>query len=366
MKATLLVPAALTASCLMAGTARAQEFNPGKFEDYGFRTTVSNPVTSIKDQYRSGTCWCFATTSFLESEAIRIGKLAEPDYPDFSEMYTICQSYLERAVKYLRLNGRMTCGPGSISCDQLHVVAEHGIVPQSAMPGKTRLPELFEMDREIKEYLDGILSDKQKLSGDWMKGLEKILVRRLGRTPESFKLDGTEYTPSGYRDSLGIKAGDYLTLSSFTHHPFYTRFALEVPDNWRWDSVWNIPVDELEEIMFHALGNGYTVAWGSDISEPGYTADGLAVIPEKEISQELRQHMFDVQQTVDDHMMHIFGLAESKDGETYFMVKNSSGLDWGDPHRYWYASVPFFRAKTIYITVHKDAVPEHIKDKFLK
>lgn len=336
-------------------------FSPGKVEDYGFKTVKANPVTSIKDQYHSGTCWCFAMTSFFESEAIRIGGITEPAlYPDFSEMFTVASSYRDRFVKYIRLNGALRSGPGSITADALHVVRDYGIVPETAMPCKTEKPELFEMDKKLSAELKAILNDKSALDTDWMSRLDRIMDRYMNPRPETFTVGGQTFTPESYRDAMGIDPDNYLTFTSFTHHPFYTAFALEVPDNWRWDYVWNIPVDELVTLVRTALENGYTVAWGSDISEPGYTEDGLMVIPEKTVSQEWRQHCFDIQETVDDHAMHIFGIAEDKNGEPYFIVKNSSGPDWGNPYTYWYVSMPYFKAKTIYLTVHREAVPSSI------
>ena len=348
----------LAAPCL---SIEARDFNPGRVGDYGFETILTNPVTSIKDQHNSGTCWCFATTSFLESEAIRLGKADTA--ADFSEMYSIFKGYQLRAVKYLRMNGHLSSGPGSIAPDLLHIVDEFGIVPQTAMPGKTELPELFDMDKEIKAYLRDILEDKSKLKKDWSKGLDKILTRWIGREPSRFTIDGREFTPASYRDAMGISAGDYVTLSSFTHHPFYQSFVLEVPDNWRWDSVLNVTLDELEEAVSSAVRNGYTVCWGADISEPGYTWDGLMVLPYKEVSQKQRQDMFDSQETTDDHLMHIFGLAKDSAGEIYYMVKNSSGPNWGDPNHIWYASIPYLRAKTIAVTLHKDALSPALREK---
>ena len=342
------------------------------FDEYGFVTVKANPITSIKDQHNSGTCWCFAMTSFLESETIRLNCITDSlRYPDFSEMFTLYRSYADRAVKYIRLDGRMTSGPGSISGDFLHVLDDYGLVPDSVMPCKTGLPDLFDMDKRIRGYLGKVLEDMKENPDspgvrNWRKKLERILARDLGECPEKFVLNGIHFSPVTYRNFLGLRADDYVTLTSFTHYPFYSLMPVEVSDNWRWDCAWNIPLDELEACVTGAIENGFTVAWGTDISEPGYTWDGLAVIPQKEVSQELRQEFYDYKKTVDDHMMHIFGLARSADGETFYMVKNSSGPDWGDPHRIWYASIPFFRGKTIYVTLHKDALPRELADKILK
>ncbi|MCQ2178263.1 MAG: hypothetical protein MJY42_05205 [Bacteroidales bacterium] len=332
-----------------------------------FRTIKSNPVTPVKDQYYSGTCWCHASTALMESEAIRIlGIRDEAAYPDFSELYTVSRAYEDRAVRYIRMDGHITSGPGSLGGDLLHVVEDWGIVPQSAMPGKTELPQLRDMDKEIRAYLDQIRANHGRLKGDWKKGLVKILDRTMGECPEKFTVDGKEYTPASYRDAMGIVPGDYLTFSSFTHVPFYDHFIIDVPDNWRWDTAFNVPLDELVETVRSAVLNGYTVAWGTDISEPGFSYEsGLGFIPEKEVTQESRQRGYDVKETVDDHMMLIYGLAEDEQGNSWFMVKNSAGIV-GPFDGMMYCSEDFFKAKTIYLTLHKDGVPQHIRDKFVE
>ncbi len=364
-------------------------------QEYEFTTVKENPVTSIKNQYRSGTCWCFSALSFIESKILRTKGVEV----DLSEMFVVGKSYRDRAVKYVRLDGHLNFAAGSSFGDVLHVINDYGIVPQEAMPGfnyGTDKPEHFELDAALKGYVDAIRSNpNRKLSTAWLNGFDGIVEAYFGEYPETFVVDGAEYTPESYRDHLGINYDDYVNITSFTHHPFYEPFIIEVCDNWRWDSAYNIPMDEMMEVMYNAIDKGYTIAWGSDVSEKGFTRDGLAVMPVEEnkavagsdqerwvgksaenpeeevkaelpeemtITQEMRQDGYDRKTTTDDHGMHIYGLAKDQNGTQYFMVKNS----WGDAGKYkgiWYASDAFVRYKTLNIVVHKDALPKHIAKK---
>ena len=378
------------AAALMAVNASAQT------PDYEFTTVKENPITSIKNQYRSGTCWCFSALSFIESEILRTKGVEV----DLSEMFVVGKSYRDRAVKYVRLDGHLNFAAGSSFGDVLHVIDDYGIVPQSEMQGLnygSELPEHFELDAALKGYVDGIKSNpNRKLSTAWLNGFDGIVEAYFGEYPETFTVDGTEYTPESYRDFLGINYDDYVNLTSFTHHPFYEPFVIEVCDNWRWDTAYNLPMDEMMEVMYNAIEKGYTIAWGSDVSEKGFTRDGLAVMPVEEkkaaagsdqerwvgkaneeaeaepkkaelpeemtITQEMRQEGYDRKTTTDDHGMHIYGVAKDQNGTNYFMVKNS----WGEAGKYkgiWYASDPFVRYKTLNIVVHKDALPKHIAKK---
>jgi len=376
-----------------AFTLSAQEAQ--KAADYEFTTIKENPVTSIKNQYRSGTCWCFSALSFVESEILRM----KGDSLDLSEMFVVGKSYRDRAVKYVRLDGHLNFAAGSSFGDVLHVINDYGIVPQDAMPGfnyGTDKPEHFELDAALKGYVDGIKENpNRKLSTAWLKGFDGIIEAYFGEYPETFTVNGVEYTPESYRDHIGFKYDDYVNITSFTHHPFYEPFIIEVCDNWRWDSAYNLPMDEMMEVMYNAIDKGYTIAWGSDVSEKGFTRNGLAVMPveekkvaagsdqerwvgkakdepkeevkaelpkEMEITQEMRQDGYDRKTTTDDHGMHIYGLAQDQNGTKYFMVKNS----WGEAGKYkgiWYASDAFVRYKTMNIVVHKDALPKHIAKK---
>ena len=362
--------------------------------DYEFTTVKENPVTPVKNQYRSGTCWCYSALSFIESEILR----TKGQETDLSEMFVVGKSYHDRAIKYVRLDGHLNFAAGSSFGDVLHVIKDYGIVPQDAMPGLnygSDKPEHFEMDEALKGYVDAIKEvPNKKLTTAWVRGLDGIIAAYLGEYPERFSVNGVEYNPVSYRDFLGINPDDYVNLTSFTHHPFYEPFVIEVCDNWRWDSAWNLPIDELMAVMYNAIEKGYTIAWGSDVSEKGFTRNGIAValkeevkangsdqerwvgknneekaenapaqLPEEvSVTQEMRQEGYDRKTTTDDHGMHIYGLAKDQNGTPYFMVKNS----WGESGKYkgiWYASDAFVRYKTLNIVVHKDALPKDIKKK---
>ena len=381
------------AAALLAMPIFAQE--APKAPEYEFTTVKENPVTSIKNQYRSGTCWCFSALSFVESEILR----TKGYELDLSEMFVVGKSYRDRAVKYVRLDGHLNCAAGSSFGDVLHVINDYGIVPQDAMPGfnyGTELPEHNELDAVLKGYVDAVKKNpNRKLSTAWLRGFDGIVEAYFGEYPETFTVDGAEYTPESFREHIGFDYDDYVNITSFTHHPFYEPFVIEVCDNWRWDSAYNLPMDEMMEVMYNAIDKGYTIAWGSDVSEKGFTRDGLAVMPveekkaaagsdqerwvgkaaetEKEevkaslpqemtITQEMRQDGYDRKTTTDDHGMHIYGVAKDQNGTKYFMVKNS----WGETGKYkgvWYASDSFVRYKTMNIVVHKDALPKHIAKK---
>ena len=383
----------MAACLLIAGSAYAQP-SAKKGPEYKFTTVKENPVTSIKNQYRSGTCWCYSALSFIESEILR----TKNQEVDLSEMFVVGKSYHDRAVKYVRLDGHLNFAAGSSFGDVLHVIKDYGIVPQDVYSGfnyGTEMPEQNELDAALKGYVDAIRRNpNKKLTTAWVNGLDGILDAYLGEVPQTFTVNGAEYTPESYRDFLGINYDDYVNITSFTHHPFYEPFIIEVCDNWRWDSAYNLPMDEMMEVMYNAINKGYTIAWGSDVSENGFTRDGLAVMPvekkkaaagsdqerwvgkaaeqaeeakaeipeEMTITQEMRQEGYDRKTTTDDHGMHIYGMAKDQNGNDYFMVKNS----WGETGKYkgvWYASDAFVRYKTLNIVVHKDALPKHIAKK---
>ncbi len=391
MKKIMLTAAAVIA--ISAVQAFAQDNKDTKEPEYEFTTIKENPISSIKDQHRSGTCWCFSALSFLESEIMRIKGY---DNVDLSEMFVVGKSYHDRAIKFVRLDGHLNFAAGSSFGDVLNVIRDYGIVPQDVMPGLnygTEKPEHFEMDAALKGYVDAIVKNPNRtLTTAWVNGLDGILKAYLGEAPAEFEVDGTTYTPESYRDWLGINPDDYVSITSFTHHPFYTQFPIEVCDNWRWDLSYNVPLDELMEIMYNAIDEGYTIAWASDVSEKGFTRDGIGVIPEddaaqtsgsdqekwigketekpeektvakeKTITQEMRQDGYDRKTTTDDHGMQIYGTAKDQNGTMYFLVKNS----WGEAGKYkgiWYVSDSFVRYKTMNIVVHKDAVPKDIKKK---
>ena len=274
MKLHLILSAAFLA--LMSYAASAQEAS--KAPEYEFTVVKEYPVTSIKNQYRSGTCWCYSALSFIESEILR----TKGQEVDLSEMFVVGKSYHDRAVKYVRVDGHLNFAAGSSFGDVLHVIKDYGIVPQEAYSGfnyGTEMPEQSELDAVLKAYVDAVAKNpNRKLTTAWLNGLDGILDAYFGEVPETFNVDGAEYTPESYRDHLGINYDDYVNITSFTHHPFYEPFIIEVCDNWRWDSAYNLPMDEMMEVMYNAIDKGYTIAWGSDVSEKGFTRNGLAVI----------------------------------------------------------------------------------------
>ena len=371
----------------------AQE--PKKEEGFVFSTVKENPITSIKNQNRSSTCWSFSSLAFLESELLRQGK---GEY-DLSEMFVVHHTMADRAERYVRLHGDNSFSPGGSFYDVVYCMNNYGLVPQEAMNGimyGDTLPVHNELDAVAEAYVNAIAKGKlTKLTPVWMNGLNAIYDTYLGKCPEKFSYKGKEYTPLTFAKSLGLNADDYVSLTSYTHHPFYKKFAIEIQDNWRNAESWNLPIDEFMTVIENAVNNGYTVAWGSDVSEDGFTRDGIAVVPqmnrtdltgsdmarwtgltmadkrkeltskpmpEMDITQEMRQKAFNNWETTDDHGMLIYGMAKDQNGKEYYMVKNS----WGTNNKYkgtWYASKAFVKYKTMNILVHKDALPKEIAKK---
>jgi len=387
----------IAAALLLLSPAFAQKADI-KWPEYQFTTDVENPITPVKNQHRSGTCWAFSTIGFVESEVIRINGISnEADYPDFSEMFVVGKSYSDRADKYVRLDGCLNFAAGSEADDVLHVIRDYGIVPQEVYSGLnygTELPEQSELDAALKSYVSAIVKNpNRKLTPAWKSGVNAILNAYLGEAPEEFEYKGKKYTPATYRDALKFNPDDYVTLTSFTHHPFYTSFAIEVSDNWRWDEAFNVPIDELMKVLDDAIRAGYTAAWGADVSEPGFTRNGIGVLidPKAVIKQggsdqehwvgkeegkpapieapaeivpdqEFRQKGFDNKTITDDHGMQIFGIAHDQFGTKYYMVKNS----WGTNSKYkgiWYVTENYVKGQTLDILLHKDALPKDLKKK---
>ena len=389
--------AAVLAATLGAGLIQAQNAPAVKPEDYQFTIVKENPITSIKNQNRSGTCWCFSALSFLESEAIKAKGIKDPAlYPDFSEMFVVRKAYYDRSLKYVRLDGKLQYGAGSDFGDVLDVARNYGLVPQSAYSGLQYgydLPVQAELDAVLKGYVDAVVKNpNRKLTPVWPKGVNGILDAYMGEIPAEFTVNGVRYTPESYRDAQGLNMDDYVGFTSFTHHPFYTSFAIEVQDNWRWTPSWNLPLDEFMAIIDNAIENGYTVAWGGDVSEAGFTRNGLAilvdqeaavttgsdqerwvgkddtkqaapkVVKEIEVTQENRQLWFDEKTSTDDHGMHLYGIAKDQNGNKYYLIKNS----WGESGEYkgiWYMSENFVKGKTLNIMVNKKAIPQGILKK---
>ena len=385
MKRSLFALAAI----LLSLSAVAQEVKQDKPE---FTVVKQAPVTSVKNQYRSGTCWCYSALSFVESEIIRQKGIEV----DLSEMFVVNHAYFDRAVKYIRLDGKLGFSAGSSFGDVFEVIKSYGIVPQDVYSGMnygTELPVQGELDAVLEGFVKALVTNpNRKLTPAWKPAFQGILDAYLGEIPATFKAEEKAFNPLTYRDYLGINTDDYINLTSFTHHPFYEPFIIEVCDNWRWGSAYNLPIEELMEVMYNAVENGYTIAWGADVSEKGFTRSGIATVPdfenkvtagsdqerwvgksdtgkeesapaeEKVITQEMRQIAYDNKETTDDHGMHIYGLAKDQNGNPYFIVKNSWGKA-GDYEGIWYASDAYVRYKTLNIVVHKDALPKSIKKK---
>lgn len=367
-----------------------------KKKPFQFTDVKRLPATSVKSQDRAGTCWSWSTISYLETEMIRLGK----DSVNLSPLYIVWNTYDEKAKRYVRMHGNLNFGQGGAFADVLWVIENYGIVPLSEYSGLNYGEEVHvhgELDAVLKAYLDAVIKNhNKKLSTAWLKGYEAVLDAYLGAKPEKFNYKGKEYTPTTfYKEATGLNMKDYVSLTSFTHHPFYTSFPIEIPDNWIGEYSYNIPIDELMSIMDKAIDNGYTFAWGSDVSEEGFSRLGFAVIPdfenyemadaeiakwvalpknkkmeewlknpgkEKQITQQMRQEAFDNFQTTDDHGMHVTGKAVDQNGNKYFIVKNSWGA-YNDYDGYLYASYPFVEYKTINIFIHKDALPKDLKKK---
>lgn len=362
-------------------------------EGYEFTVVKELPITSIKNQNQSGTCWCFSSLSFFENELLRMGKGEH----DLCEMFVVHKTMEDRAKQAVRTHGDVSFSQGGSFYDVAYCIENYGIIPQDAMPqpgtlyGDT-LPNHNEVDAIASAVVEAVAKGKQKkLTTQWSKVISSIYDLYLGQCPETFTVDGKEYTPKTYAESLGLDMNDYVSLTSYTHHPFYKPFVLEIQDNWRWGQSYNLPLDEFMAVFDNAIDNGYSIAWGSDVSERGFSREGIAVMPdtegvqslegsdmahwlglsakdkanealsrpcpEKKITQEMRQEAYDNWETTDDHGMVIYGKAKDQNGTEYYMVKNS----WGYAGKYkgiWYASKSFVAYKTMNILVHKDAVPK--------
>jgi len=387
----------------LCGTLMAQNDSIQQPKDSGFVFTVVDSVgiTPVKNQFRSGTCWCFSTLGFLESEVMRINKGKQVD---FSEMFVVSHTMVDRAEYAVRMYQSAQFSAGGSAYDVIYCMQNYGLVPQDAMPGikygstpADTLPVHAELDAVAGGYVRALSRSLKKLTPVWKQGLQAVYDTYLGECPEKFTVDGKEYDPHSYVKSLGLNADDYVSITSYTHHPFYTRFALEVPDNWRMDMMYNVPMEDLMAIIDYAIKKGYTMAWGADVSETGFTRKGVAVVPDEahgaditgsdmahwlglsanekkeeltkrplpelEITQEMRQKAYDNWETTDDHGMQIFGTAKDQTGKLYYLVKNSWGTDRMDYKGIWYVSRAFMEYKTNDILVHKDAIPKDIRKK---
>ena len=375
----------LVCSAFVLAQTHAQEL-PTALNGYQFHTLKQIGATTVKNQFKSSTCWVYSTNSFLESELIRMGKPAT----DLSDMYIVRAGYLQRADNYVRRGGAAAFGQGAENHDVMNVFREYGIVPQSVysgFPAGEDKPVHGEMEAVLKSILDALIKlPDGKLSKQWKAAYEGALNGYMGAPPANFTVDGKSYTPQTYAQSLGINPDNYIAFTSYTHHPFYKPFVLEVSDNWSNGQFYNVPVDELQEIAENAVNKGYSVLWATDVSEKTFSAkEAMAVMPEKAwadmsaeereaifkapgkekiVTQEERQQAFDEMTTTDDHGMHITGMVEDQHKTKYYIVKNSWGTEVNKASGgYLYVSQPYFRFKTMSIMVHKNAVPAGILKK---
>lgn len=387
-------------ACFATGINAQDKKDEPKVNKPVFTTIKENKITSIKDQNRSGTCWAYSTLAFFESEILKkTGKTY-----DLCEMFVANKDYMERAVLTVRMHGDSQFSQGGSAADVLVVMKNHGIVPESAMPAPgtltgDSLANFGEFFSVMEPYVAAVSkSSAKKISPQWKQGLQGIIDAYLGKCPEEFTYEGKKYTPKSFMASLGLNLDDYVCITSYTHHPFYTQFAVEVQDNWRWEPSYNVPMDEMMRIIDNAIDNGYTIAWGGDVTEDGFTRKGLGVAydakkarsmsgtdadrwfklsasekkskldslgvdaPEIVPTQQMRQETFDNWELTDDHGMQIYGVAKDQNGKEYYMVKNSWG-EYGDYKGTWYMTKNYVAYKTMDYMVNKNAIPKDIRKK---
>ena len=398
MKKTIVL--ALLAVFAMSASAVTQDNKKENPNKPVFTVVKENPITSIKNQNRSGTCWDYSTLSFFESEILK----ATGKTYDLCESFVANKTYMDRAIQVVRFHGDCEFAQGGSAYDVLHCIQNYGICPENAMPfpgslygdSLNNFNEFFSI---LTPYVMAIAkSTSKKLTPAWKNGFQGVLDAYLGKCPENFVYQGKTYTPKTFAASLGLNWNDYVTFTSYTHHPFWTQFAVEVQDNWRFPLSWNVPIEEITKIIDNAIMNGYTVAWGGDVSEDGFTRDGLAYMydtkklesmegsdmarwlklskaekknivdslgvnaPEIKPTQKQRQERFDNWELTDDHGMLIYGIAKDQNGKEYYIVKNS----WGETGEYkgiWYMTKAFIVANTMDFMINKNAVPKDIRKK---
>ncbi|MFO7880169.1 MAG: aminopeptidase C [Bacteroidota bacterium] len=383
---------------LLISPVFAQDDKEKEDATYQFETVYDIPTTSVKNQNRAGTCWSYSGLALLEAELLRMDK---GEY-DLSEMWIVRKAYEDKADKYVRMHGKTNFGGGGAFYDVFYVYEHFGMMPEDAYIGLNYGEEDHvhgEFDNVLKSYVDAVIKNKnKKLSTAWKPAYDGILDAYLGEIPETFTYEGKTYTAESFADELDMDMDNYINITSYTHHPFYEQFILEIPDNWQWAESYNLPMNEMMAVLDNAIENGYTAAWGSDVSEKGFSwTNGVAIVPEtetqsvdgleqakwaelsskekskllysfeeiveeKEITQKMRQEAFDNYQTTDDHGMLISGIAKDQKGNKYYKVKNS--WDTNNVYEgYFYASQAFVEYKTMNIVVHKDAIPKNIRKK---
>ena len=351
---------------LMATTASAQEnLQRGAIASHvkkSFTTVKELPITTVKNQYRSGTCWAYATLGYFESEILRqTGKTY-----DLCEMFVVNNDYMDNATHYVRMHGYSQISEGGSCDDVLEVIRQHGICPENAMPAPgsltgDSLANFKVFFPELERTISSIVTKGAKApKAHWQDSVQAVIERYIGSCPEKFDYQGKTYTPKTFAESLGLNLNDYVSLTSFTHHPFNKWFVIEAPYKWRLKPSYNIPIEQLMDVLDKAIDAGYTVAWGGDVSGD-FTRTGLAMLPEGvKPTQQLRQEQWDNWRFTYDHVMLIYGKAKDEQGNPYYMVKNS----WGQSGEYkgiWYMSRDFIALNTTYLFLNQHALPSYLR-----
>nr|WP_320117617.1 C1 family peptidase [uncultured Marinifilum sp.] len=390
MKKLLFVSVCIALCKLTSVNAQSKDNNEKKF------TTITEvKTTPVKNQQSTGTCWCYATTSFIETELLRMGATEL----DLSEMYIVRAAYTQKAKRYFRLHGKGNYSEGGQAHDVFNVIKTHGIVPESVYEGN-KYGSSYHIHREMvnstKAMMDEIVKNpNKKITPVWLASVNGVLDTYMGELTKTFKYNGKEYTPNSFVEKLGLNSDDYVELTSYSHHPYYKAINLEIPDNWSDDLYYNLPIDELMEVINNALNDGYSVCWDGDVSEKGFShRKGYAVLPavketdmsnseiakwedgvknktdkekddmsEPNVNQELRQETFDNFETTDDHLMHLTGIVKDQNGTIYYKTKNSWAEDSNKFGGYLNMSEAYVRLKTVAIMVHKDALSKNMKKK---
>ena len=374
-----------------------------KADSLVFTTVLENPVTSIKNQNNSGTCWSYSALAFLESEVLK--KDPSKKDIDLCESFLVSKTYTDRADRNVRTHGDASFSQGGSFYDAIFCMERYGFIPEGIMPYPITPygDSLFNFTNffpPMEAYIKAVSgSNAKKLNPMWKKDVQGMLDNYFGECPTEFEYKGKKYTPQSFvKDYLQLDPNDYVSLTSYTHHPFYTQFVLEIQDNWRWATSYNLPLDEFMRVMEEGVKNGYTFAWGADVSEDGFSRRTgknkcVATVPdtkatagvgsdqsrwtgekagakiaqadaagEKVITQEMRQEGYDNWTTTDDHGMQIYGIAKDQNGKEYFMMKNSWG-EYGPYKGFWYVSKPYVAYKTMNIVINKNAIPKDIRKK---
>ena len=364
----------LLGACVVAS---AQEGAKNKHAVYQITETVNVPHTAVDNQGSSGTCWCFAGIGFVEAEILRMyGKEF-----NLSEMFVVRNAWVEKVNKFVRMHGNSTLSQGGEVCDVLYMISKYGMMPESDYSGKV-IGEDRHMHNEMNEVISGVAhavikNGNKKLSPAYPKALEGVLDAYLGEVSQEFVVDGKKYTPKSFAEAYPIDPANYIEICSFTSEPYYQPYVVEIPDNWTWTPAYNMPLDDMMEVVDYALEHGYTLGWAQDVSNPGFSRkEGVGIVPadpkdpdlwdeivaEKKVTEEDHQNAFDNWDVGDDHSMLVVGIAKDQKGNKYYKIKNSWGSA-GPYEGYWYCSEQYLRQYTIFFTLHKDALPKSMKGK---